>query len=251
MKASILSCLWLAAWNTPPWRLLPQISLFLHREGGDVLGASRGERAALGLFVFGWVLFFSPPQVSKSCCFQLVACITPGLKMHLAGLGIFASQEGHQARASDFWSSHLHNLLLVALQKDGRPSHEPLWLGAANVVIRHCSFWGERAKKPLFGFREKRRVRSAWGFLAWVSLQLSVLLPPSALISFFFFSCIKTRREFRCCAPPWQNKSEMLNKAKMPPKSSRLDKTPHHKSAGAPTPTLGGGKLGIQLLQYG
>lgn len=161
MKASILSCLWLAAWNTPPWRLLPQISLFLHREGGDVLGASRGERAALGLFVFGWVLFFSPPQVSKSCCFQLVACITPGLKMHLAGLGIFASQEGHQARASDFWSSHLHNLLLVALQKDGRPSHEPLWLGAANVVIRHCSFWGERAKKPLFGFREKRRVRNA------------------------------------------------------------------------------------------
>eukprot|EP00075_Anas_platyrhynchos_P009778 XP_027299031.1 uncharacterized protein LOC113839707 [Anas platyrhynchos] len=166
----------------------PNLPFFLHREGGDVLGASRGEQAALGLFVWLGFVFFSQLKVSKSRCFQLVACITPGLKMHSAGLRIFASQEGHQAWASGFWSpSHHPNLPLVALQEDGQPSHEPPQLGAANVVMRRCSFWGERAKKPLFGFREKRRVRNAWGFLAWVSLQLSVLLPPSALISFFFF----------------------------------------------------------------
>lgn len=190
MKAAILSCLWLAAWNTPPWRLLPQISLFFctGKEATSSVPLEGSERRWVCLCLVGFC-FFPPPRVSKSRCFQLVACITPGLKMHSAGLGIFASQEGHQARASGFWSpSHHHNLLLVAWQKDGRPSHEPLWLGAANVVMRHCSFWGERAKKPLFGFREKRRVRNAWGFLAWVSLQLSVLLPPSALISFFFFS---------------------------------------------------------------
>lgn len=62
MKAAILSCLWLAAWNTPPWRLLPQISLFFctGKEATSSVPLEGSERRWVCLCLVGFCFCFFP-----------------------------------------------------------------------------------------------------------------------------------------------------------------------------------------------
>lgn len=74
MKAAILSCLWLAAWNTPPWRLLPQISLFFctGKEATSSVPLEGSERRWVCLCLVGFCFFFPTKGVQitmfSACC---------------------------------------------------------------------------------------------------------------------------------------------------------------------------------------
>lgn len=77
------------------------------REGGDVLGASRGDPAALGLFVFGWFFlfcFFFPPMGVQITMFSACCVRNSGLKDVFGRLGDFCFLAGTSG-------SHIHFLV--------------------------------------------------------------------------------------------------------------------------------------------